>query len=93
MSKALDKHSQHTYSIPKSEKKEKVRPLCDDGYGARRHAIYDALVAEHKVCVGKAPGKAQGVKLWDQAGNDALVEGVSNDASERRSKRVQRQRA
>jgi hypothetical protein len=60
----------------------------DDGYGVRRHAIYDALVAAHKARVGKAPGKAQGVKLWDQAGNDALVEGVSNDSSERRSKRI-----
>jgi hypothetical protein len=65
----------------------------DDGYGARRHAIYDALVAEHKARVGKPPGKAQGVKLWDQAGNDALVEGASNDSSERRSKRIRRRRA
>jgi hypothetical protein len=81
----LGLHIEQQQSVVASPEFTGVR---DDGYGVRRHVIYDALVAEHKVHVRKSPGKDQGAILWDQTGNDFLVEGVNNDNSERDNKRV-----
>jgi hypothetical protein len=64
----------------------------DSDYGARRHKLYDGLVAEHEARMKKPPTKAQVAAMWDQAGNDVLAEGVIEDSSNRRSKRVRRER-